>query len=109
MVDPDIQMAGGGGEGGRSFRPEIRGMPGLQKKHFWPLRALVWLKNKGGGGTGPSGIRPGIRSLDPPLKLLTQFGIKRYLTLFFLPALDKRSSASFFIDESAKRAPNDLK
>ena len=89
----------------RDLRPEIRGMPGLKKKHFWPLRALVWFKNKGGGGAGPSGIR----SVDPPLKLLTQFGIKRYITLFFIPALDKRSSASFFIDESAKPAPNDLK
>ena len=40
MVDPDIQMAGGGvggGEGGRSFRPEIRGMPGLKKNIFGPF------------------------------------------------------------------------
>ena len=51
---------------------------------------------------------PGIRSLDPPLKLLTHKSIKRYIALFFLPALDKRSCASFFIDESAKPAPNDL-
>ena len=32
MVDQDIQVAKGGGEGGWSFRPEIRGMPGLKKK-----------------------------------------------------------------------------
>ena len=31
MVDQDIQVAKGGGEGGWSFRPEIRGMPGLKK------------------------------------------------------------------------------
>lgn len=37
VVDPDIQMAGGGGEGERSFRPEIRGMPGLQKNIFGPF------------------------------------------------------------------------
>ena len=36
-----MAKGGGGGKGGRSFRPEIRGMPGLKKKkHFWPLRAL---------------------------------------------------------------------
>ena len=42
VVDQDIQVAKGEGEGGRSFRPEIREMPGLKqkKKHFWPLRAL---------------------------------------------------------------------
>ena len=41
--------AGGGGGGELSFRPEIRGMPGL-KKNFSSLRASVWSKNKGGGG-----------------------------------------------------------
>ena len=35
VVDQDIQVAKGEGEGGRSIRPEIRGMPGLkQKKTF---------------------------------------------------------------------------
>ena len=58
MVDPDIQMAGGGGEGRRSFRPEIRDARS-PKKHFWPLRALVWFKNKGGVGPDPPGSAPG--------------------------------------------------
>ena len=36
VVDQDIQMAKGGGEGGWSFRPEIRGMPGLKKAFSAP-------------------------------------------------------------------------
>ena len=32
VVDQDIQVAKGEGEGGRSFRPEIREMPGLKQK-----------------------------------------------------------------------------
>ena len=32
VVDQDIQVAKGEGEEGRSFRPEIREMPGLKQK-----------------------------------------------------------------------------
>ena len=45
MVDPDLQIRGGGrGEGGTGHSdPEIKGDP-VSKKFF-----VVWSKNKGGG------------------------------------------------------------
>ena len=50
-ADTDIQITGGG-------HPEIRGMPGLNKKNFSALRASVWSKNKGGRGAGSPGPLP---------------------------------------------------
>ena len=35
-----MAKGGGGGEVGRSFRPEIREMPGLKKKTFWAPSGL---------------------------------------------------------------------
>ena len=52
-------MAGACGEGGRSFRPEIRGMPGLQKNIFGPFGPLFGLKIKVGVGPDPPGSAPG--------------------------------------------------
>ena len=60
VADPDLQIRGGGGEGGHSD-PEIRGEGG-PKFFFTAFRGSVCSKNKGGGG----GRAP---ALDAPLHL----------------------------------------
>ena len=55
MVDPDLQIMGGGGDGHPD--PEMRGR--CPKMFFWPFGPQFGLKNKGGGGLGPSGPSPG--------------------------------------------------
>ena len=52
VVDPDLQIRGGGG-GGKREGP-------VSKKTFSALWASVWSKNKG-GGAGPHGLLPWIR------------------------------------------------
>ena len=47
MADPDLQMAGGGGNG--HPEPEIRRGGGRSQKKNSAIRASVWSKNKGGG------------------------------------------------------------
>ena len=48
MVDPDVQIRGGGGGAGHPD-PEIRGGTSLKKKIFSALWASVWSKNKNVG------------------------------------------------------------
>ena len=71
MVDPDLQIRGGGG--GRHPDSEIRGGPGL-KKNFLALWASFWSKNKG-GGQGPRAL-----PLDQPLPLRESGIINNYST-----------------------------
>ena len=63
MLDPDLQIRGGGG--GSHPDPEIREAPVL-KKHFSALQASVWSKNKGLGGGGAA-------PLDLPQMKFNQF------------------------------------
>ena len=53
MADTDIQVTGVG-------HPEIKGMPGLNKKNFRPFGPQFGLKIRGGGegGPGPPGPFP---------------------------------------------------
>ena len=50
MVDPDNQIRGGGGHPD----PEIRGMPGLKKRHFSALGPQFGLKIRGASSSDPS-------------------------------------------------------
>ena len=50
-ADTDILITGGG-------HPEIRGMPGLNKKNFRPFGPQFGLKIRGGRGAGPPGPLP---------------------------------------------------
>ena len=52
VVDPDLQIWGGGGGVGVIQDPEIR-VGGLKKNFFWHLWASVWSKNKGGVAPPP--------------------------------------------------------
>ena len=53
VLDPDLQIKGGGGEGGGGHPdPEIRGRPGLQKS-FSALQASFWSTNQGEPGSPP--------------------------------------------------------
>ena len=58
VADPDLQIRGGGGEGGDSHPdPEIRRGGGRKTKFCQPLGLQFGLKIRGGGGS----------FLDPPL------------------------------------------
>ena len=52
MLDPDLEIRGGGGWGFRSSRPldSGEGGAGLQKNFFSALRVSVWAKNNGWPG-----------------------------------------------------------
>ena len=56
MPDPDLEISGGGGEGGV-----------ISQKIFSPFRPQFGLQNKGGLG-------PQNPPLDPPLKFITNRG-----------------------------------
>ena len=57
VVDPDLQIRGGGAV----IETLRKGGARTQKNFFSALQASVWSKNKwgGGGGAGPSGPSPG--------------------------------------------------
>ena len=62
MLDPDLQIKGGGeGKGGGHPDPDIRGRSGLQKNFFGPSGLILVYKS--GGARVPSPLSP----LDPPL------------------------------------------
>ena len=62
LADPDLQIRGGGGEGGPGHPdPEIRGMGRSNKNFFSALRATDWSKSEGGGWASRA------PSLDLPL------------------------------------------
>ena len=75
MVDPDLQIRGGGGVGHPD--PEIKGGPGL-KNVFWPFWPQFGLKIRGlSWPPGPSsGSAPGL-----------VFGKRAFFILFFLNML----------------------
>ena len=60
VADPDLQIRGGGGDGGGHPVPEIRGGEAGLKKFFRPLRPQLGV----GEGVGTPGPSPGSATAD---------------------------------------------
>ena len=80
MVDPDLQIRGGGGWGGHPD-PDKKGGP-VSEKVFSALWASVWSKKKGGTSPPPSpGPSPGsttentIKRMRPIYNILIQLSL----------------------------------